>query len=64
LIFTKILTLISGKRKLINTSDVLLLKRNEFSSDEDIFIPEGQTLILNCPIIDGDITIDGEEFIL
>lgn len=64
MIFTKVLTLLSGKKLWVDTADVLLLKRNTFSEDEDIFVPEGETLILNCPIIDGDITVDGEEYIL
>jgi hypothetical protein len=62
--FTKILTLFDGKRLWANTADVLLLKRNTFASDEDLYIPVGETLILNCPVIDGDITVDGEEYIL
>ena len=64
MIFTKVLTLLSGKKLWVDTADVLLLNRNTFSEDEDIFVPEGETLILNCPIIDGDITVDGEEYIL
>lgn len=64
MIFTKILTLLSGKKTFVDTADVLLIKRNTFGPTEDIIIPEGQTLILNCPTIDGDITVDGVEYIL
>lgn len=64
MIFTRLLTLLNGKKVEVDVSDVLLLKKNVFTIDEDLFIPTDQTLILNCPTIDGDITVDGEEYIL
>lgn len=64
MVFKKILSLIDGKRNLINVWDVLLLSKRTFTADEDILIEADKSLILHSPKIDGELTVDGEAYIL
>lgn len=64
MIFDKVLTLFDGKKKRIDIWDVLLFFRRTFTADEDINIPADKVLILKCPSLDGELTVDGELYLL
>lgn len=60
----KIITLVNGKRILDNVWNFLLFNRRTFIVGEDIFVPSDKVLQLHSPIIDGELKIDGEVYIL
>lgn len=64
MIFKKIINLIDGKREFTDVWDFLLFQRRTFTADEDIEIPADKVLIMNSPIIDGELKVDGEVYIL
>lgn len=64
MIFKKIINLINGKREFTDTWDFLFFRRRTFTSDEDIEVPADKVLVMNSPIIDGEIKVDGEVYIL
>ena len=64
MLWFKLLSLVGGKLGFINIWDVLLLKRRNFASGEDIYVPAGMVLQMHSPIIDSELKIDGEVYIL
>jgi|TARA_R110000851_G_scaffold298994_8_gene454814 hypothetical protein len=63
MVFSKIITLLNGKKFLGNSWDFLLFYRTAFLAGEDILIPVENVLNLHSPSIDGELFIDGEGFI-
>lgn len=64
MIFRKFNTLNNGKVESRFIWDLLLFYRRTFSSDEDINIPADKVLQMHSPIMDGELFVDGEAYIL
>jgi len=64
MIFRKFLHLNNGKRNSRFIWDLLLFARRTFTASEDIDIPSDKVLPLYSPIMDGELKVDGEAYIL
>ena len=64
MIFNKVLNLFEGKKRSTFIWDVLLFYRRTFTSDEDIEIPSDKVLQMHSPVMDGELKVDGEAYIL
>lgn len=56
-------TLLNGKAQTIPFWNALLLIKRDFTSEEDIDVPQGKVLQMHSPRIDGELKVDGEVFI-
>ncbi len=63
MLFSNAITLDNGKRFLAKTWDFLLFYRRTFS-ESVIEIPSDKVLQMHSPILDGELRIDGEGYIL
>ena len=61
--FSKVLTLLNGKKTNSYTWDIFLFIKRTFNSSEDINIPTDKVLLMHSPSIDSELYIDGEGFI-
>ncbi len=64
MLFRKFLHLLNGKRESRYIWDLQLFIRRTFTSDEDIEIPSDKVLQMHSPIMDGELKVDGEAYIL
>ena len=64
MLFRKFNTLSNGKVESRFIWDLLLFYRRTFSLDEDINIPTDKVLQMHSPIMDGELIVDGEAYIL
>ncbi len=64
MLFGRLNTLLNGKKVNVPLWDVLLFYRRTFTSDEDIEIPSDKVLQMHSPIMDGELKVDGEAYIL
>jgi hypothetical protein len=64
MLFSKILTLVSGKKKSTSIWDVLLFKRRTFTSGESITVPSDKVLIMVSPDVQEGVEIEGELIVL
>ena len=64
MIFSKLLNLFEGKKRSTYLWDVSLFIRRTFTIDEDINIPSDKVLQIHSPVLDGELYIDGEAYIL
>jgi len=64
MLFRRINNIFNGKE--INTFiwNVNLFIKRTFSSNEDINIPSDKVLQMHSPVIDGELYLDGEAYIL
>ena len=64
MLFNRLNTLLNGKKVSIPTWDALLFIRRTFTADEDITIPSDKVLQMHSPVMDGELAVDGEAYIL
>lgn len=64
MLFRKFLNLVDGKVNSNYIWDLLLFYRRTFSSEEDIEVPNDKVLQMHSPVIDGELKVDGEVYIL
>ncbi len=64
MLFRKFNTYDSGKVRNSFIWDLLLFYRRTFASDEDINIPSDKVLQMHSPVFDGELSVDGEAYIL
>lgn len=64
MLFRQFTYLLNGKRSLKNVWDLQLFIRRTFSSSEDIEIPSDKVLQMHSPVMDGELRVDGEAYIL
>jgi len=63
-LFYKFTHLVNGKLGVLDIWNLLLLSRRTFTAGEDINIPSDKVLQMNSPIIEGELFVDGEAYIL
>lgn len=56
-------TKLSGKKRVLAFWDAFLFLKRDFTSEEDIDVPQGKVLQMHSPRIDGELKVDGEVFI-
>ena len=64
MLFRDVLTLSNGKKILSKIWNVDLFIKRTFSADEDINIPNDKVLQMHSPVMDGELFVDGEAYIL
>lgn len=64
MLFFKFINLEDGKKKSQSIWDLLLFVRRTFSASEDIEIPSDKVLQMHSPVMDGELKVDGEAYIL
>ena len=62
--FSHLVTLAFGKMRALASWEYFLFIRKVFPSGQNIEVPSNTVLQMHCPEIDGDMTIDGEVYIL
>lgn len=64
MLFRRVQSLFDGKEINAVIWDINLFIRKTFTADEDINIPADKVLQMHSPVIDGELLVDGEAYIL